>query len=82
MNGPRDARTDGDRHGERHGEPSTCPLCRSKELLSVSLRLSDGEVSFTHCNRCEWREWERRGRRMPLGAVLERVPPRERARKR
>jgi hypothetical protein len=79
--GPTDARGENGQPGMREAGPAECPLCQSTELLVVSLRLLDGDVSFTHCNRCEWRTWERAGRQMPLGAVLRKVPPRRRTRR-
>jgi len=39
-------------------------------MIKVALTLADSPVSFTMCNVCEWKAWEREGERLPLGSVL------------
>jgi len=34
------------------------------------MTLAGCPASFTMCNSCEWKAWEREGERLPLGSVL------------
>jgi transcription elongation factor Elf1 len=47
-----------------------CPSCGSRQMINVALTLAGSPVSFTMCNVCEWKAWEREGERLPLGSVL------------
>ena len=72
------------RGATRPGSTATsgCPSCGSTEIIEITLALLDGRVSFRHCNRCEWREWERDRRGIRIDEVLKQVPPAPRGRKR
>jgi len=47
-----------------------CPSCGSRQMIKVALTLAGSPSSFTMCNVCEWKTWEREGERLPLGSVL------------
>jgi hypothetical protein len=34
------------------------------------MTLAGSPATFTMCNLCEWKMWEREGERLPLGSVL------------
>ena len=34
------------------------------------MTLAGSPASFTMCNACEWKAWERGGERLPLGSIL------------
>ena len=37
----------------------------------MTLMLQDIPITFTSCNACEWKGWDRDGRTISLGDVLE-----------
>jgi len=43
--------------------------------LVVSVTLAGAPASFTLCNTCEWKGWEREGKDLPLDSVLNLVAP-------
>jgi len=53
-----------------------CPGCGSRETLKVTLTLAGSPTTFTMCNMCEWKAWERDGEKLPLGSVLSLVSAR------
>jgi transcription elongation factor Elf1 len=54
----------------------TCPACGSQETIQVTLNLAGSPASFTMCNACEWKGWEREGQILPLDSVLSLVASR------
>ncbi len=48
-----------------------CPNCRRGRLVEISLVLSESKVTMHSCSRCDTRWWDRDGRRLPLGQVLD-----------
>lgn len=54
---------------------TTCANCSSTDLMSLSLTLKGGPVSFTHCRACEHRSWSdaEHGGQLPLPEVLTKV---------
>ena len=36
----------------------------------MTLTLAGSPATFTMCNLCEWKAWERDGEKLPLGSVL------------
>jgi hypothetical protein len=52
-----------------------CPSCGSQETIKVTMTLAGAASSFTMCNVCEWKAWERGGEKLPLGSVLTFVSP-------
>ena len=56
--------------------PPTCPACGSQEILRVTMSLAGAPTRFTRCPTCEWKGWEREGRDVPLGSVLDLVASR------
>ena len=53
--------------GERTG---TCPMCRQGDLISISMSVSENDLSFTTCHMCEAKWWYRDGESVPLRSVI------------
>jgi len=53
-----------------HGKSVPCPSCGSQQTIHVTMSLAGSPASFTMCNSCEWKAWERQGERLGLGSVL------------
>lgn len=53
--------------GKTHG---TCPECGQGELISISMKVSDADLSFTTCHLCEAKWWFRDGSAVPLQSVI------------
>jgi hypothetical protein len=50
---------------------TSCPSCRSKEIMTVRLALGEGTpLAFDFCTRCEWRGWDAEGQNLPLSSIL------------
>ena len=52
---------------------TTCPACKTGELLSVTMTVNDRDVSFTTCHWCEAKWWYQNGELVPLASVLDLV---------
>ena len=47
-----------------------CPECRTGELISIGMSVSDQDVSFTTCHMCEAKWWYQDGELVPLASVI------------
>lgn len=48
----------------------TCPVCRQGDLITISLAVSETDLSFTTCHMCEAKWWYRDGEAIPLQSVI------------
>ena len=48
----------------------TCPVCRQGDLITISMAVSDTDLSFTTCHMCEAKWWYRGGEAIPLQSVI------------
>ncbi|HET7236392.1 MAG TPA: hypothetical protein VFK59_08165 [Actinomycetota bacterium] len=48
----------------------TCPVCQQGDLISISMTVSESDLSFTTCHLCEAKWWHRNGETVPLQSVL------------
>jgi hypothetical protein len=55
---------------------SKCSTCGASDLLSVSITMADGPVSFWTCSTCEATGWEREGSLVPRDVALAHIPRR------
>jgi hypothetical protein len=57
------------------GTHGTCPACHHGDLISISMSVSESDLSFTTCHLCEAKWWTRDGESVPLlsvsGSVLQ-----------
>ena len=51
----------------------TCANCSSSDLVTVTLTLSEEQVAFDHCRRCEHKTWHANGVPVGLDHVLQRA---------
>ena len=47
-----------------------CPECRTGELISIGMAVSDQDLSFTTCHMCEAKWWYQDGELVPLASVI------------
>jgi hypothetical protein len=50
-----------------------CPTCKQGDLITISMTLSDRDLTFTTCHMCEAKWWERDGDLVPLTSVIDLV---------
>ena len=48
----------------------TCPVCRQGDLISISMTVSERDLSFTTCHLCEAKWWFQDGQNVPLRSVI------------
>lgn len=48
----------------------SCPVCNQGELISITMAVSDSDLSFTTCHMCEAKWWYRDGEAVPLQSVI------------
>jgi formate dehydrogenase maturation protein FdhE len=48
----------------------TCPICRSGDLISITMTVAGRELAFTTCHLCEAKWWYRDGEVVPLQSVI------------
>lgn len=48
----------------------TCPMCRSGDLISITMTVAGRELAFTTCHLCEAKWWFRDGKAVPLQSVI------------
>ena len=48
----------------------TCPECNQGELISISMNVSENDLSFTTCHMCEAKWWYQDGASVPLRSVI------------
>jgi transposase-like protein len=54
----------------------TCPYCRSRDVVEISMELRSEKVTMHSCPACERRWWDRDGQSVGLGSVLDLVAAR------
>ncbi len=47
-----------------------CPSCGAGDLITISMAVSERDLSFTTCHLCEAKWWYREGQLVPLASVL------------
>jgi DNA polymerase III alpha subunit (gram-positive type) len=47
-----------------------CPECRTGELISIGMLVSERDLSFTTCHMCEAKWWFQDGELVPLASVI------------
>jgi uncharacterized protein (DUF983 family) len=50
-----------------------CPSCGQGELITISMKVSERDLTFTTCHLCEAKWWERDGDQVPLASVIDLV---------
>lgn len=53
--------------------PGTCPNCKQGDLITISLAVSERDLTFTTCHLCEARWWYQGGVLVPLSSVIDLV---------
>jgi DNA polymerase III alpha subunit (gram-positive type) len=48
----------------------TCPACHQGDLITISMAVSENDLSFTTCHMCEAKWWYRDGESVPLQSVI------------
>jgi DNA polymerase III alpha subunit (gram-positive type) len=51
----------------------TCPSCRQGDLITISMSVSDRDLTFATCHLCEAKWWLRDGEQVPLTSVIDAV---------
>jgi len=49
---------------------TTCPVCQSGDLITITMEVSGNDLSFTTCHLCEAKWWYREGKAIPLQSVI------------
>jgi hypothetical protein len=55
---------------ETHG---TCPECKQGDLITISMSVSERDLTFSTCHMCESKWWFREGELVPLTSVIDLV---------
>lgn len=50
-----------------------CPTCKQGDLITISMSVSDRDLTFTTCHLCEAKWWERDGALVPLTSIIDLV---------
>jgi uncharacterized protein (DUF983 family) len=53
--------------------PGTCPECKQGDLITISMSVSERDLTFTTCHMCESKWWFRDGELVPLTSVIDMV---------
>ena len=48
----------------------SCPNCRQGDLITISLAVSERDLTFTTCHLCESKWWYQEGELVPLSSVI------------
>ncbi len=48
----------------------SCPVCHQGDLITISMVVSDADLSFTTCHMCEAKWWYRGGEAVPLQSII------------
>ncbi len=54
----------------REERAMACPTCRLSQLVEISVRMGDRNLTMRSCSRCEGRWWDSDGERLDLPGVL------------
>lgn len=49
---------------------TTCPVCQSGDLITITMTVAGNDLSFTTCHLCEAKWWYREGMAIPLQSVI------------
>ena len=49
----------------------SCPSCRQGDLITISMSVSERDLTFATCHLCEAKWWLRDGEEVPLTSVLD-----------
>ena len=52
---------------------TTCPECHQGDVISISMTVSDRDLSFSTCHACEAKWWHRDGEAVVLAQVIDTV---------
>jgi formate dehydrogenase maturation protein FdhE len=52
---------------------SLCPTCQQGDLITITMTVSDRDLTFTTCHLCEAKWWERDGDLVPLASIIDLV---------
>ena len=47
-----------------------CPSCRQGDLITISMAVSERDLTFTTCHMCEAKWWYSDGESVPLRSVI------------
>jgi DNA polymerase III alpha subunit (gram-positive type) len=50
-----------------------CPNCQQGDLITISMSVSERDLTFTTCHLCEAKWWEDEGELVPLSSVIDLV---------
>jgi hypothetical protein len=58
--------------GAKSKRPSegACPVCRSGELITISMSVNGSDLRFTTCHMCEAKWWLREDEEISLSSVI------------
>jgi hypothetical protein len=56
-----------------HERTGTCPQCKQGDLITISLAVSERDLTFTTCHLCEAKWWYQAGELVPLSSVIDLV---------
>jgi hypothetical protein len=54
-------------------ETTTCPRCHQGDVISISMTVSERDLSFSTCHACEAKWWHRDGEAVVLSQVIDTV---------
>ena len=49
----------------------SCPNCKQGDLITISMAVSERDLTFTTCHMCEAKWWFRDGQMVPLSSVID-----------
>ena len=49
----------------------SCPNCKQGDLITISMAVSERDLTFTTCHMCEAKWWFRDGDLVPLSSVID-----------
>jgi DNA polymerase III alpha subunit (gram-positive type) len=50
-----------------------CPECRDGDLITISMTVSERDLTFITCHSCQAKWWQRDGQPVPLASVIDAV---------
>jgi hypothetical protein len=50
-----------------------CPSCKQGDLITITMSVSERDLTFTTCHLCEAKWWERDGDLVPLASIIDLV---------
>ena len=52
-----------------------CPVCRTRQLVEITVTLKKREVTLHSCSNCDTRWWDSDGEQVPIGSLLDLASP-------